>query len=98
MAYQRPVKAAIFDMDGLLIDTEPFWQQAELEIFSAAGLDISLRDSFPETTGLRIDQVVSMWFEACQVTHLSGATGRGSNFCTGCRAYPTAKATDAGSS
>ncbi|ARU93816.1 hexitol phosphatase HxpB [Tatumella citrea] len=71
MAYQRPVKAAIFDMDGLLIDTEPFWQQAELEIFSTAGLDISLRDSFPETTGLRIDQVVSMWFEACQVTHLS---------------------------
>ena len=71
MAYHRPVKAAIFDMDGLLINSEPFWHQAELEVFSAAGLDISLRDSFPETTGLRIDQVVAMWFEACHVRHLS---------------------------
>lgn len=71
MAYQRPMKAAIFDMDGLLIDSEPFWHQAELEVFSAAGIDISLRDSLPETTGLRIDQVVRLWFEAGNIRHLS---------------------------
>lgn len=71
MAYHRPIKAAIFDMDGLLIDSEPFWHQAELEVFSSAGIDISLRDSLPETTGLRIDQVVRLWFEAGNIHHLS---------------------------
>ncbi len=71
MAYHRPVKAAIFDMDGLLIDSEPFWHQAELDVFSDAGIDISIRHSLPETTGLRIDQVVRMWFEAGNIRHLS---------------------------
>lgn len=71
MAYHQPIHAAIFDMDGLLIDSEPFWHHAELEVFSAAGIDIRLRESLPETTGLRIDQVVRLWFEAGNIRHLS---------------------------
>ena len=70
MDYHRPVKAAIFDMDGLLINSEPFWHQAELDVFSRAGIDISLRDALPETTGLRIDQVVRLWFDAGNIRHL----------------------------
>ena len=62
MAKKHHVQAAIFDMDGLLIDSEPLWEQAEHEIISALGGDISRRHELPETLGLRIDMVVDMWF------------------------------------
>jgi mannitol-1-/sugar-/sorbitol-6-/2-deoxyglucose-6-phosphatase len=64
MATPHPIKAAIFDMDGLLIDSEPLWLQAELDIFTALGLDTSSRESLPDTLGLRIDLVVELWFHA----------------------------------
>lgn len=63
MATPHPIKAAIFDMDGLLIDSEPLWLQAELDIFTSLGLDTSSRDSLPDTLGLRIDLVVKLWYQ-----------------------------------
>jgi len=64
MRYRRPVYAAIFDMDGLLIDSEPLWDQAEMEILASLGVDISRRAELPDTLGLRIDQTVRMWYDA----------------------------------
>ncbi|WP_431222618.1 hexitol phosphatase HxpB [Serratia sp. L9] len=64
MAYSQRIETAIFDMDGLLIDSEPLWLQAELDIFSSLGLDLSDRHNLPDTLGLRIDLVVKMWFQA----------------------------------
>lgn len=53
-------KAVIFDMDGVLIDSEPLWKIAEVEAFAKVGLDLTQTDC-EETVGLRIDQVVQMW-------------------------------------
>ncbi|MDF7657905.1 hexitol phosphatase HxpB [Erwiniaceae bacterium L1_54_6] len=64
MSYRRPVLAAIFDMDGLLIDSEPLWDRAELDIFATLGVDLTRRHELPDTLGLRIDQTVRMWYEA----------------------------------
>lgn len=62
MAETRQILAAIFDMDGLLIDSEPLWDEAELEIMASIGVDISRRNELPDTLGLRIDLVVDLWF------------------------------------
>ena len=56
------MKAVIFDMDGILINSEPFWRQAEQEVFGQLG--ISLTDSMcEEFMGRRIDEVVNFWFD-----------------------------------
>ena len=55
------VRAAVFDMDGLMIDSEPYWRQAQLEVFAEIGVPITAQDTV-DTTGIRIDQVVNMYF------------------------------------
>ncbi|MCK5475003.1 MAG: hexitol phosphatase HxpB [Candidatus Pacebacteria bacterium] len=55
------IKAVIFDMDGLLIDSEPLWQEAEVNEFIKVGVPIS-KERAEETMGLRIDMVVEYWF------------------------------------
>ena len=55
-------KVAIFDMDGLLIDSEPLWDRAELDVMASLGVDISRRNELPDTLGLRIDMVVDLWY------------------------------------
>ncbi|NOJ99790.1 hexitol phosphatase HxpB, partial [Corallococcus coralloides] len=62
MSTRRQIHAAIFDMDGLLIDSEPLWDQAELEVIASLGVDISRRGELPDILGLRIDLVVDLWF------------------------------------
>ncbi|SFT60156.1 sugar-phosphatase [Kosakonia arachidis] len=62
MTVSRQIHAAIFDMDGLLIDSEPLWDRAELEVVASLGVDISRRHELPDTLGLRIDMVVELWY------------------------------------
>ena len=62
MSTPRQILAAIFDMDGLLIDSEPLWDKAELEVMASLGVDIRRRNEMPDILGLRIDLVVDLWF------------------------------------
>src|SRR5215207_1119301 len=54
------MRAVIFDMDGVLIDSEPFWQESEIEVFGRAGLALT-RELCTQTMGLRVDEVVEYW-------------------------------------
>lgn len=54
------MKAVIFDMDGVLIDSEPLWKIAEIEGFGKVGINLTRTDC-EETVGLRIDEVVKLW-------------------------------------
>lgn len=51
------LKAAIFDMDGVLIDSEPMWQEAEMIAFGRVGVHLT-HEMCRETIGLRVDEVV----------------------------------------
>ncbi len=62
MSTPRQTLAAIFDMDGLLIDSEPLWDRAELDVIASLGVDIGRRNELPDTLGLRIDMVVDLWY------------------------------------
>lgn len=55
------MRAVIFDMDGVLVDSEPLWRLAERQTFAEVGLELS--DADCETTmGMRTDEVIAHWF------------------------------------
>lgn len=54
------IKAVIFDMDGLLVDSEPLWQEAEIRVFERIGVALTRTMCF-STKGWRIDQVIEHW-------------------------------------
>ncbi len=53
--------AVIFDLDGLLIDSEPLWREAEIEVFGSLGLHLTEQE-VRQTMGLRIDDAVTHWW------------------------------------
>jgi len=55
------VAAVIFDMDGVLIDSEPLWREAERAVFAELGLVLSDADC-QQTMGLRTDELVAYWY------------------------------------
>ncbi len=55
------IKAVIFDMDGLLLDSEPFWVESEKNVFSSVGVTLT-DDMCYETFGMRIQEVAPYWY------------------------------------
>jgi len=56
------IKAVVFDMDGLLIDSEPFWREAERGAFEKIGVPVK-KEITNETMGVRTDALVEYWFK-----------------------------------
>jgi mannitol-1-/sugar-/sorbitol-6-/2-deoxyglucose-6-phosphatase len=54
--------ASVFDMDGLLVDSEPLWQVAEVEILGALGVPIDPR-ACRQTKGMFVNEVTRYWHE-----------------------------------
>jgi sugar-phosphatase len=67
MSQGQPRRAVVFDMDGVLVDSEPLWHEAEIDVFGGYGVALSVAVC-QQTTGVRIDAVVRHWrgkFPAC---------------------------------
>ncbi len=54
------IQAVIFDMDGVLIDSEPLWRKAEIETFNELGFDFT-DEMCRQTMGMRTREVVEYW-------------------------------------
>ena len=54
------IKAVIFDMDGVLINSERHWQIAERELFGELGIELT-DELLVETRGLRTAEMVAHW-------------------------------------
>lgn len=54
------IDTVLFDMDGVLLDTEPLWGKCMLRIAEHHNIPIT-KDKFKETTGLRIYEVTDYW-------------------------------------
>ena len=48
-------------MDGLLLDSEPLWKEAEVAVFRSVGVPLT-KELCRETVGVRLDGVVRHWY------------------------------------
>ncbi|MGL5888306.1 MAG: hexitol phosphatase HxpB [Bacteroidia bacterium] len=64
VVYDLPLRCmitgVIFDMDGLLVDSEPWWREAETNVFGALSKAPAASD-FEEMMGNRIEDVIARW-------------------------------------
>lgn len=56
------IRAAIFDMDGVLIDSEPFWREADIKTFATVGLQLT-EEMCLQTMGLSCIGSVHYWYQ-----------------------------------
>ncbi len=56
------MRAVIFDMDGVIVDSEPYWQQAEVEVFGSVGVPLT-GEMCKQTTGFRMVDTIGHWYQ-----------------------------------
>ncbi|TNH03676.1 hexitol phosphatase HxpB [Testudinibacter sp. TR-2022] len=64
------IKAVIFDMDGVLIDSEPLWQQAGIHYFNQLGLPVSAED-MRQMVGVPSKEVIRKLYQQYGAADLS---------------------------
>jgi sugar-phosphatase len=68
-----PINTVIFDMDGLLIDSEPLWNEAAIEVFVTFGATLT-NELCNTTTGLRTREFIQWWFAYFNINHIETKT------------------------
>ena len=68
-----PLNTVIFDMDGLLIDSEPLWNEAAIEVFKSFGAPLT-HNLCNTTTGLRTREFIQWWFNYFNITTIDSKT------------------------
>jgi HAD superfamily hydrolase (TIGR01509 family) len=61
------IKAIIFDFDGIIIDSEPLWVEAETEVFKSVGVSLT-PEMCRQTTGLNTQDTIQYWYNAYRWT------------------------------
>lgn len=56
-------KAVIFDMDGVIIDSEPFWREAQISTLAQYGAVATIEDCIKYTMGKRVDALAQTWVD-----------------------------------
>lgn len=68
----KDLAAAIFDMDGLLIDSEPLWYEAAVDVFQPLGIELT-PELYASSIGLRTVEFVDHWFSVAGLDKASAA-------------------------
>lgn len=67
---ENKIEAIIFDMDGVLIDSEEIWKRAENEVFSSVGVKLS-DELCSITQSMTTREVTNFWFSKYPWKHKS---------------------------
>jgi beta-phosphoglucomutase-like phosphatase (HAD superfamily) len=60
MSDKRRFEGAVFDLDGLLMDSEPVWMRAQRKMFTEMGVDLT--DAMQlATAGMRLHETLVVW-------------------------------------
>ncbi|WP_303317184.1 hexitol phosphatase HxpB [Flavivirga abyssicola] len=62
---REEIKAVIFDMDGVLIDSEPFWEIAEKKVFGSLGVSLT-PELCNQTKFMTTNEVTKFWYRHYQ--------------------------------
>ncbi|QLB18233.1 hexitol phosphatase HxpB [Mannheimia granulomatis] len=62
------ISSVIFDMDGVMIDSEPQWAEAQIEVLETLGVNITVEDCEKFTRGKRIDELSETWIKKFNLT------------------------------
>lgn len=68
LRWMMSIKAVIFDMDGVLIDSESLWRQAQIEALARWGATVSVAECETLTKGKRLDDIARTWCRHCQLS------------------------------
>ncbi|HDR1185563.1 hydrolase [Pasteurella multocida] len=54
------ISSVIFDMDGVMIDSEPLWAKAQIHALANVDIQITIQTCEQLTGGKRIDEMASI--------------------------------------